>query len=115
MIGFPEVDGDRFFNSALVINALGELAFCYRKTLLYEADETWATPGDSGYRYFDTNWGRFAPGICMDLNDDRFVQWCADNALDALAFPTNWIGGRDRCVELLGLEIEITRRVGCRQ
>ena len=91
VIGFPEVDGDRFFNSALVINALGELAFCYRKTLLYEADETWATPGDSGYRYFDTNWGRFAPGICMDLNDDRFVQWCADNALDALAFPTNWI------------------------
>ena len=76
VVGFPEVDGDRYFNSCLVINPAGELAFCYRKTLLYEADETWASPGDSGYRYFDTEWGRFASGICMDLNDDAFIDWC---------------------------------------
>ena len=91
VMGFPEVDGDRYFNSALVINPAGELVFSYRKTLLYEADETWASPGDSGYRYFDTEWGRFAPGICMDLNDDGFIDWCERSDLDVLAFPTNWI------------------------
>lgn len=89
--GFPERDKDRLFNSALIINPKGELAFVYRKTLLFETDETWATPGDSGYRLFDTKWGSFTVGICMDLNDDQFVQWCARQKPGVLAFPTNWV------------------------
>jgi predicted amidohydrolase len=89
--GFPEVDGGRLYNSALVINRDGALAFVYRKTLLYTADETWALPGDSGYRSFDTGAGRFAVGICMDLNDDRFIRWLHADKPDVLAFPTNWV------------------------
>lgn len=89
--GFPERAGDRLFNSAMVIDGRGELAFVYRKTLLFEADQTWATPGDSGYPAFDTPFGRFGVGICMDLNDPVFLEWCASARLDALAFPTNWL------------------------
>ncbi|MBT9558511.1 MAG: carbon-nitrogen hydrolase family protein [Myxococcales bacterium] len=89
--GFPERDGDRLFNSALVIAPDGALAFTYRKTLLYDADEVWATPGDSGYRVFETGAGTFAVGICMDLNDDAFLDWCDVAAPRAIAFPTNWI------------------------
>jgi len=91
VVGFPEVDGDRLFNSALVIDPTGALRFVYRKTLLFEPDEWWALPGDSGYRAFDTEAGRFGVGICMDLNDDAFVRWCAGADLDAIAFPTNWV------------------------
>ncbi len=91
VVGFPERDGERYFNSALVLNPKGERAFVYRKTLLFEADTTWATPGDSGYRAFDTDGGRFAPGICMDLNDDGFMDWCRNARLDAVALPTNWL------------------------
>ena len=91
VIGFPEVSDGRYYNSALVINPKGELAFCYRKTLLYEMDLPWAAPGDTGYRYFDTEWGRFGVGVCMDLNDDRFVQWAQASELDVIAFPTNWV------------------------
>ena len=87
--GFAERDADRRFNSALVIDPAGELRFCYRKTLLYEADETWASAGDSGYACFDTDAGRFTVGICMDLNDDRFVAWCRSANARAIAFPTN--------------------------
>jgi predicted amidohydrolase len=89
--GFPEADGDRLFNSALVIDPAGALEFVYRKTLLFAPDEWWALPGDSGYRAFDTDAGRFGVGICMDLNDDGFVRWCAGADLDAIAFPTNWV------------------------
>lgn len=89
--GFPERAGARLFNSAMVIDPSGALAFTYRKTLLYEADLPWATPGDSGYRRFVTDAGTFGVGICMDLNDDRFVRWCARSELDAVAFPTNWV------------------------
>jgi len=89
--GFPERDGDKRFNSALVIDPSGDLAFVYRKTLLYELDESWCDPGDSGYRAFDTDVGRFTVGICMDLNDDRFTAWCATSGARVIAFPTNWV------------------------
>ena len=89
--GFPERELDRVFNSAMVIDPTGELAFTYRKTLLYDAEVGWATPGDSGYRFFDTDQGRFTVGICMDLNDDAFVQWCGKCNASVLAFPTNWV------------------------
>ena len=89
--GFVESAGDRFFNSALVIDPRGALAFTYRKTLLFDADHRWATPGDSGYRSFDADWGSFGVGICMDLNDDAFVAWAARARLSAVALPTNWL------------------------
>ena len=44
--GFPEDAGEHLYNSAHVINPHGELVFVYRKTLLYEADLPWASPGD---------------------------------------------------------------------
>jgi N-carbamoylputrescine amidase len=89
--GLPEVAGGRLFNSALVLDPSGGLAFVYRKTLLYEADLTWATPGDSGYRTFEAASGDFGVGICMDLNDDAFTGWLARRAPRAVAFPTNWV------------------------
>lgn len=89
--GFPERDGDRLFNAAMVLDPRGELVFVYRKTMLYEADVPWAAPGDSGYRAFDSDAGRFGVGICMDLNDDGFLAWMKGAELDALAFPTNWV------------------------
>ena len=90
--GFPEVTSTgALYNSALVIDREGALAFVYRKTLLYKADWTWARPGDSGYRTFDTGRGTFGVGICMDLNDDRFLDWATRAPMRAIAFPTNWL------------------------
>ena len=89
--GYPERGADALYNSALVIDPGGELAFSYRKTLLYVEDRRWARPGDSGYRVFETGAGRFGVGICMDLNDEGFTAWCRSADLRALAFPTNWV------------------------
>ena len=30
-------------------------------------------------------------GICMDLNDPRFIEFCSRTDVDLIAFPTNWI------------------------
>ncbi|MFT7520861.1 MAG: putative amidohydrolase [Kiritimatiellia bacterium] len=89
--GFVEDAGEQLFNSAMIIDPGGELASCYRKTLLFELDECWSHPGDSGYQVFDMAEGRFGVGICMDLNDDRFTSWVREQRLAALAFPTNWL------------------------
>ena len=89
--GFPERAGAEFFNSAWIIDPTGTLKAVYRKTLLFDADVPWATPGDSGYMRIDTPAGAFGVGICMDLNDDAFVDWVVGADLTAVAFPTNWL------------------------
>ena len=91
VVGFAERDGDKLFNSALVLDPQGKTAFVYRKTLLYDADLHWATPGDSGYPLLECDGERFTVGICMDLNDDNFIDWLREVRPRVLAFPTNWI------------------------
>jgi predicted amidohydrolase len=91
VVGFPEAAGDLLYNSALVLDPTGETAFVYRKTLLYDADVPWATPGDSGYPLLECAGVCFTVGICMDLNDDAFRGWLLEARPRVLAFPTNWI------------------------
>ncbi|MEC9072612.1 MAG: carbon-nitrogen hydrolase family protein [Myxococcota bacterium] len=89
--GFPELDGDRLFNSAMVLDGRGETQFVYQKMCLFEADYVWASPGERGYRTFETPSGAFTVGICMDLNDDNLLRWIIEESPRALAFPTNWV------------------------
>lgn len=81
----------RLHNSALIISPTGELVACYRKVLLYEADYDWAQPGHRRILCDTTSLGRLAPGICMDLNDHRFVTHLIADRVDVCAFCTNWV------------------------
>jgi predicted amidohydrolase len=89
--GFLERAGEHLYNSALVLDASGKLAGVYRKTLLFDLDRIWADEGDTGYRTWSTPAGDFAVGICMDLNDNRFLTWLEQSRPHVLAFPTNWL------------------------
>lgn len=92
VIGYPELAADgRLFNSALILGPDGELLVNYRKRLLYEQDETWAQPGDTPYPLIETPFGVMTCGICMDLNDDRFIDFLFETNPEVLAFPTNWL------------------------
>jgi predicted amidohydrolase len=89
--GFAEQAPEGLYNSAWIIDPAGQLHAVYRKTLLFDADVPWARPGNSGSHRVQTTQGAFGVGICMDLNDDGFVDWCAQADLTAIAFPTNWL------------------------
>jgi len=91
VVGFPERSAGRLYNSAAIVDGHGELVAVYRKRFLYEADVPWATPGDGPYPVADTGSGRFTVGICMDLNADAFTGWVRHAAVEAVAFPTNWV------------------------
>lgn len=88
--GFAERDGADLYNSALVIDPEGELRFCYRKTLLFDADKVWALAGNLGYRTFATSFGTMVVGICMDFNDMRFWRYCWTRRPQVIALPTAW-------------------------
>ena len=88
--GIAEREGKSLYNSAIVISSNGELICCYRKILLYKADHTWAQAGQQRM-IIQTEHGRIAPAICMDLNDNKLLYWLWREQPDILAFCTNWL------------------------
>lgn len=103
--GYPEIEesrepptapgtsslSPRLFNSARVLGPDGTLLCNYRKRLLFTADTTWATEGDTPYPILPTPFGHLTVGICMDLNDDRFTEFLVQHSPLVVAFCTNWL------------------------
>ena len=89
--GFPEKAGDRLYNSQNLIGPDGKLLMRYRKTHLFDADMTWAAPGDLGFMAAETPLGVMGMGICMDLNYDDFLRFHIDSGTDLLLFAANWL------------------------
>lgn len=89
--GFAENDHGELFNSQNYIGATDKPIITYRKTHLYEADTTWALPGNKGYISVQTEYGKIGFGICMDLNFDAFVHYHRSNATDLLVMSMNWL------------------------
>lgn len=72
-VGYPEkVDvspkwptGPEYYNSVIVVNGDGETIANYRKSFLYQTDETWALEGNRGfYDGFIPGLGNTSIGIC---------------------------------------------------
>jgi N-carbamoylputrescine amidase len=69
-VSYFERDGQKFFNSVIVFDADGSELGRYRKSHIpdgagYE-EKFFFAPGDTGFRVFDTRYGRIGVGICWD-------------------------------------------------
>ena len=76
-ISFFEKSGNNYFNSLVVIDADGKDLGLYRKTHIptgqcYE-EKFYFSPGDTGFKVFNTKSGRIGIGICWD-------QWFPETA-----------------------------------
>lgn len=82
-----EKAGNAYFNSLAVADADGRLSGVYRKTHIPNAvgyqEKEYFSPGDSGFKVWDTAFGRLGVGICWD-------QWFPETA---------------RCLALMGAEV----------
>ena len=69
-ISFYEKAGTQLFNSIAVLDADGTLLGVYRKTHIpddhYYQEKFYFTPGDTGFKVWDTRFGRIGIGICWD-------------------------------------------------
>lgn len=95
--GFPEA-GEPLFNSQRWVSPDGADHPVYRKTHLFETDQWWAAPGDTGYRQWPSPWGPIGSGICMDLNYPDLVAYHTAARSALLAFSTNWL---DQGIDIL--------------
>lgn len=65
-----ERDGQEYYNSLVMVDADGSLAGVYRKSHIpdgpgYE-EKFYFRPGDTGFKVWDTRFGRLGVGICWD-------------------------------------------------
>ncbi|CAR21903.1 amidase [Lachancea thermotolerans CBS 6340] len=117
VMGYPERgDNQQAYNSALVVDEEGKLAFNYRKSFLYDTDEEWqCAENPAGFQAFELPLKgkardhdghvhdvklRSAIGICMDLSPYKFkapFQECEfstyqlEHGTELLIVPMAWL------------------------
>lgn len=91
-ISFFEKYGQNYFNSLVLIDSKGELSDIYRKSHIPDGpgynEKFYFTHGNTGFKVFDTEYGKIGCGICWD-------QWfpeCARSmtllGADMILYPT---------------------------
>ncbi|MEJ0005197.1 MAG: N-carbamoylputrescine amidase [Steroidobacteraceae bacterium] len=91
-ISFFERDGLAYFNSVAVIDADGEVLGVYRKAHIPNGpgyqEKTYFSPGDSGFKVWNTRHGRIGVGICWDQWFPETARIMALKGAELLLFPT---------------------------
>ncbi|MDR1942371.1 MAG: N-carbamoylputrescine amidase [Endomicrobium sp.] len=91
-ISFFERHNNTFFNSLAVIDADGEILGVYRKTHIpdghgYE-EKFYFTPGDAGFKVWDTKFAKIGAGICWDQWFCESARIMALKGAEILLYPT---------------------------
>ena len=91
-VSFYERDGNRLFNSCAVIDADGEVLGVYRKTHIpddhYYQEKFYFTPGDTGFKVWNTRYARLGVGICWDQWFPESARCMALEGAELLLYPT---------------------------
>lgn len=91
-VSFYERDGNTLFNSVAVIDADGTLLGVYRKTHIpddhYYQEKFYFTPGNTGFRVWDTRYGRIGIGICWDQWFPETARALVLGGAELLLYPT---------------------------
>ena len=91
-ISFYERDVNRLFNSVAMIDADGSILGVYRKTHIpddhYYQEKFYFTPGDTGFRIFETRYGKIGIGICWDQWFPESARCMALQGAELLFYPT---------------------------
>ena len=91
-VSFYERDIDRLFNTVAMIDADGSVLCIYRKTHIpddhFYQEKFYFTPGDSGFKVFDTRFGCIGVGICWDQWFPETVRCMAVQGAEMLLYPT---------------------------
>ena len=91
-VSFYERDVNRLFNSVAMIDADGSILGVYRKTHIpddhFYQEKFYFTPGDTGFKVFDTAYGKVGVGICWDQWFPETARAMAVEGAEILLYPT---------------------------
>ena len=91
-ISFYEQDGNVLYNSVAMIDADGSVMGVYRKTHIpddhFYQEKFYFTPGDTGFKVWDTRFGKIGVGICWDQWFPETARALAVKGAEILFYPT---------------------------
>ena len=91
-ISFYEKDGNVLYNSIAMIDADGTMLGVYRKTHIpddhYYQEKFYFTPGNTGFRVWNTEFGNIGVGICWDQWFPETARAMAVKGAELLLYPT---------------------------
>ncbi len=91
-ISYFERDTNTHYNSLVMIDADGTVLDNYRKSHIPDGpgycEKFYFTPGDTGFRVWDTRFGRFGVGICWDQWFPETARCCALMGAEVMFYPT---------------------------
>ena len=91
-VSFYERAGNCLYNSTAVIDADGSLLGVYRKTHIpddhYYQEKFYFSPGNTGFKVWDTAFGKIGIGICWDQWFPEAARCMALMGADMLLYPT---------------------------
>jgi N-carbamoylputrescine amidase len=91
-VSFFERAGHAYFNTVAVIDADGEVLGIYRKSHIPNGpgyqEKTYFSPGDTGFRVWNTRYGRLGVGICWDQWFPECARAMALLGAELLLYPT---------------------------
>jgi len=91
-VSFFERAGNAYFNTMAMIDADGLVLGVYRKAHIPNGpgyqEKTYFSPGDTGFRVWDTRFGRIGVGICWDQWFPECARVMALQGAELLLYPT---------------------------
>jgi N-carbamoylputrescine amidase len=91
-VSFFERAGNAYFNSVALIDADGMVLGVYRKSHIPNGpgyqEKSYFSPGDSGFRVWDTRYGRIGVGICWDQWFPECARVMELQGAELLLYPT---------------------------
>lgn len=91
-ISFYEKDGNVLYNTIAMIDADGSVMGVYRKTHIpddhYYQEKFYFTPGNTGFKVWDTMYGKVGVGICWDQWFPETARAMAVKGAEILLYPT---------------------------
>jgi len=91
-ISFYEKDGNVLYNSVAIIDADGKILGVYRKVHIpddhYYQEKFYFTPGNLGFKVWDTKYGCIGVGICWDQWFPETARAMAVKGAELIFYPT---------------------------
>jgi N-carbamoylputrescine amidase len=91
-VSFFEAAGRAFFNSVAIVDADGAVLGVYRKAHIPNGpgyqEKNYFSPGDTGFKVWDTRFARIGVGICWDQWFPESARVMALQGAELLFFPT---------------------------
>jgi N-carbamoylputrescine amidase len=91
-VSYFERSGQAFFNSAAIVDADGTVLGNYRKSHIPDGpgytEKFYFSPGDTGFKVWDTRFARLGVGICWDQWFPEAARAMALKGAEVLLYPT---------------------------